>query len=446
MQSFIQDVFATPVNLLSALLALVGVIGGAVLIALNLKLFRLTIKNLSRNLLRTLLTGLAICVLVALVTLIWTVLLFLDKAMADKATDIKLIITERWQIPSQLPPTHAHYLDPENSKLLPELKGIITPGNYMSWSFYGGTTDPTKFSADNIVFFFCMDPRHIRSMMEDLQDLDAALVQKMVETKNGCLLGPERMAKLGKRVGERFKLTSMNYKGVDLDFEIVGELPAGRYGLSGIMNASYFNDELDKYARERRNPHPFDQKRLNLIWLRVPDSATFEKVGGIIEASEVFADRPVKVEKASSLIGNFFEPFRDLIFGFKYLVVPAILISMALVIANSISISVRERRTEIAVLKVLGFKPRQVLFLILGEAMLVGALAGVLTGGALWLFINTVIGGVPFPIAFFPRFLIPEIAFCWGFAIGLGTSFAGSITPAWNARSVKVSEVFSKVA
>ena len=56
----------------------------------------------------------------------------------------------------------------------------------------------------------------------------------------------------------------------------------------------------------------------------------------------------------------------------RWLLVPAILVTMALVIANAISISVRERRTEMAVLKVLGFHPTQILLLVLGEALLIG--------------------------------------------------------------------------
>ena len=47
---------------------------------------------------------------------------------------------------------------------------------------------------------------------------------------------------------------------------------------------------------------------------------------------------------------------------------------MSLVIANAISISVRERRTEMAVLKVLGFA-LQILRLVLGEALLLGVLS-----------------------------------------------------------------------
>ena len=50
--------------------------------------------------------------------------------------------------------------------------------------------------------------------------------------------------------------------------------------------------------------------------------------------------------------------------------------SLSLVIANAISISVRERRMELAVMKVLGFRPLQILVLVLGESLLLGVTAG----------------------------------------------------------------------
>jgi putative ABC transport system permease protein len=118
---------------------------------------------------------------------------------------------------------------------------------------------------------------------------------------------------------------------------------------------------------------------------------------------------------------------------------------MALVIANAISISVRERRTEMAVLKVLGFSPGQVMALVLGEALMIGILSGVLSAGLTIFLVNSG-GGVKFPIAFFPAFKIPLDAFWWGAAVGGGTALFGSLLPAWSARTVKVSEVFSKVS
>src|SRR5262249_55507672 len=134
------------------------------------------------------------------------------------------------------------------------------------------------------------------------------------------------------------------------------------------------------------------------------------------------------------------------IWGARYLLAPAILVTLSLVISNSINISVRERRKEMAVLKVLGFRPNHLLFLVLGEALLIGTCAGLLSTGATYYIINDVFGGIDLPIAFFQKFTIPAAAIWWGLAIGVGTALVGSVLPAWNARRVRVSDVFSKVA
>src|SRR4029077_8881755 len=250
----------------------------------NPKMVLLAVKNLRRNLLRTLLTSMAIMVLVMMVTLIWTVIFFLDQTMQEKSADFKLIVMERWKVPSQMPVTHADYLNPESPKCLPELKELgIGAKDFMTWSFYGGTTDPNKMSLENLVFFFAMNPGSIRTMMDDLEDYDPTLIQKLLDKREGCLLGQDKLRSLNKRVGERFKLTSINYKGIDLEFEIVGELPPGRYDKSGIMNDRYFSEALDKYAKDKGVRHPLDQMRLNLIWLRVRDQATYNKIGKVIE-------------------------------------------------------------------------------------------------------------------------------------------------------------------
>src|SRR5262249_16670265 len=153
---------------------------------------------------------------------------------------------------------------------------------------------------------------------------------------------------------------------------VVGELPGGRYDKMGIMNIDYLNREMDKYKAIKRQAHPLDQKRLNLIWLRVRDTATFEKVGSIVESAPQFGDRPVRCDMGSAAIGSFLEAFGDILRFFKWVLVPAILASMSLVVANAISITVRERRSEMAVLKVLGYRPNEILLLVFGESLLVG--------------------------------------------------------------------------
>ncbi len=446
-----EQVVNDSVNLTAAIIAIVVMTAGFIYVVWAPRMFLLGLKNLRRNFLRTMLTGVAIGVLAFMITMIWTIIYFIERATEERSKDLKIIVTYRWSVPSQMPITHGDYLNPASSKFLPSLvdergQKLYGPDDFMLWSFYGGSTDPAKITPDTLIFFFVMEPDQIPTMMDDLQDLDPKLIKALKDQPNGCLLGTDKLKSLNKQVGERFKLTSINYKDIDLDFVVVGQLPDGRYNASAIMRIDYFNNAFDVYARKTGRQHALAQKRLNLIWIRVGDRDKFDKIGGIIEDAPEFNDFPVKVETASSLVGTFLEAYRDIFMFTKFLVVPVILVIMALIMAVAISITVRERRAEMAVMKVLGYRPNQIMFLILGEAMFVGILSGFLAAGITYAFFNLRWGGIPFRIGFFPVFRIPEAAMLWGVAIGSVTAFLGSAIPAWVARTVKVSEVFSKVA
>jgi putative ABC transport system permease protein len=461
-------------------LLLVAVLSGRTL----LFYFRFVFKSLSRNLLRSILTGMATSVFVLLVTMIWSVFSLLDKATEAKSKDLKAIMTERWQVPSQMPFGYATTLE-EGAPAEPADYHVNTDFDAMTWQFYGGTLDPEKRTRENILFFFCMEPRKLMKMMDgidewsDLERRTLEVACKLMTTgetvneeearlvdpnldylrgqdvngklmfsgdKRRVILGRERLAAINKRVGERFKVTSLNFINIDLESEILAVFPDGRYNQSALMNRDYLNSALDDYERKHGAKHPMSEKSLNLVWVRVPDMVAFQRVADQVENHGRYTTPAVKCETASSGVASFLDAYRDLLWGARWLLVPAILSAMGLVIACAISISVRERRTEMAVLKVLGFSPNQIMSLVLGEAMLLGGLCGLLSAAGTWWLVNKQYGGVKFPIAFFPSFMIPDAAWLWGLSLGAGTALVGSIVPAWSARSVKVSDVFSKIA
>jgi len=418
-----------------------------------MKFFLLIAKNIRRNLLRTTLTVLGTMMLVLVVTLVWSVLDFLDKATAEKSRNLKLIVTERWQIPSRMPFAYANSLTTGAYDPIQGGHKVEEPDS-MTWQFYGGTLDPKNRTIENNLFAIGMDPAKLTTMMDDLDSLPPAanqefqkVVDKMVGNKQGIVLGRKRLETINKRVGDRITISSINFRGIDLEFKIVGVFPPGRYDLSAAFNRQYLNDALDQYPQKNnKQPHPMAKGSLNLVWLRVPDANTSAQVAEQIESSSSFKDPAVKCETASSGVSTFIEPYRDIIWGLRWFLAPASAIVLALVISNAISISVRERRMELAVLKVLGFRPNQILFLVLGEALLIGGGAGLLSSTLTWGIINYGFGGLTFPIAFFSTFMIPSQAIVWGLVTGSVASLAGSIVPAWSARTVRVSEVFAKVA
>lgn len=455
----------------------VGLASGMVFLAVLAYLFasewwfyaRLITKSVARNVLRTVLTSLAIMVLVLVVTLVWSVLHLLDRVTSDKSSNFKAIVSERWQIPSQMPYSYVSTLERGGARTA----GDVVPMDSMNWTFYGGTIDPTKRTRENIVFFFGMDPAKMitierepdgkpkrrkdgrlvfSSMMDDIDQatdeellaLDVAC-REMEKDRRKVVIGRDKLADLNKQVGDRITVTSFNYPGIDLEVEVIGTFPRGRYDASSLVNVQYILDGLDAWKQKNGKPHIMAEKCLNLVWLRVPDTEAFRAVAEQIEDSPSLKSPAVKVETASSGIASFLDSYRLVLWGVRWLLVPSILITLALVIANAISISVRERRTEMAVLKVLGFTPNQIMTLVLGEALLVGVVSGTMSAAITYVAINAR-GGLKFPIAFFPAFQVPEEALWWGLAIGAITALAGSLLPAWSARSVKAAEVFSKTA
>ena len=414
-----------------------------------MKFFLLILQNIGRNLVRSLLTAIGTIMLVLVVTLVWSVLDFLQEATSEKTANFKAIVTERWRIPSQMPFTYAAALEQGAAREPTDVR----PDDSMTWTFVGGSLDPKQRTRENSMFMMALEPKKLLTMMDDLDTLQGPakvafekVVKKLEENRQGLIVGRDVLQRIKKKVGERITITSFNYKDIEFEFEIVGLYPDGRYDQSAAMNRDYFLLAMDQYKTKNKKAHPAAEKCLNLVWLKVPNKEAFDKVSQQILTSPAFTLPTVKVETASSGVASFLEAYRDLFWGMRYLLAPAALLTMSLVIANAISISVRERQKEFAVLKVLGFTPRHILIMVLGEALLIGCLAGIASAGGTYLIINKAMGGFKFPIAFFPSFMIPKGALWWGPTIGGGTALLGSVIPAWNACKVKVSEVFSRVS
>src|SRR5215470_13137218 len=98
MATFFEDLLTSPINMIAAVISVIVIVLGIAYAVTSPKMLLLAVKNLRRNLVRTTLTGLAIMVLVIMITLIWTVIYFLDKSMTEKTANFKLIIMERWKV------------------------------------------------------------------------------------------------------------------------------------------------------------------------------------------------------------------------------------------------------------------------------------------------------------------------------------------------------------
>jgi putative ABC transport system permease protein len=420
------------------------------------KVFGLVFRSLRRNLLRTALTYIALFVLTGKLTFIYSIVDFLGKITQDKEDNVQVIMTERFGAPSMMPRSYVNQLKGAIEQLPKESQPKSLKDDLMVWSFVGGTMDKDKRTKENTIFMLALEPNCILTMLDyqglsktDLSEeayaeLETA-VKAMQEDKRNVIVGKQRLEVIGKQVGDTIKVYSLGYKDIVFDVKIVGSFPEeSRWGQSACMRLDYFNDTLDA------SPANASIRPVNLVWVRMPNKAAYEQLAQVVNDPKNFSAPQTKMETASAAIGSFLEPLKDILWGVKYIIMPAIAVIMCLVIGITITISVRERRTEMAVMKVLGFLPWQIMLIIVAEAVLIGLLGGMLSTWLVYFspraieFVKTTLG-FKIQIAFFTSFKAPIAVVIAGPILGILVGLIGSVIPAWTSRKVKVSEVFAQV-
>ena len=127
----------------------------------------------------------------------------------------------------------------------------------------------------------------------------------------------------------------------------------------------------------------------------------------------------------------------------------AVTFTILVVTANTMSMAVRERRTEIAVLKTLGFTSARVMMLIVAEALLLAALGGGfgLAFSKFMMWGLTHIPGIREALAGFGLTALdlkPSVALR-GLSVALVLGIAAGFAPAWGAYRAKITEMLRTV-
>lgn len=268
-----------------------------------------------------------------------------------------------------------------------------------------------------------------------------------LEDRQGCVIGRGLADRFGWKVGDRFFLESFisPYRKADGPFEFVVE---------GI-----FDTDLARYPGTDTRLMLFHFQYLyeavkgnspNLgagtYTVEVEDPSQAAAVGKAIDAAFANSDAETYTETEQAFRAGFVSMAGNLALLLNLIGV-AVTFTILLVTANTMSMAVRERRTEIGVLKTLGFGNGLVMRLILAESALIG-----LMGGALGILLGrAMIRALPYlpmigdAVRGFPKLgLSPVIAsLAFGLAVTLG--LAAGFVPALLASRARVTEMLRAV-
>jgi putative ABC transport system permease protein len=387
-----------------------------------IKFFRLVLRNLTRNRVRTALTGLAVVVLAMVYAVASSTTELVNRLVKANSSQNRLLVLDRWLTPSRFP-----------SRYVAKVAEIPAIEDWTVWHYYFGFFDESK-RADRFGIGIATRMGNLRAMHPGLEGLDPALIEAMQREKTGALVGPQIAENMNWRVGQRFTLIGSSHSGTDLEFKMVGLLPPGQWA-----NNFFFRDD---YYRQGTG----DEETVSIMWLSVRDAKVGERVAAEVERMFANSAAEVKVETEAASVARLAGKAESLMTVVNGVVV-ILLVDILIILANSISITTRERRSEMAVLKVLGFQPTFVMVLVVAEAALVGAVGGAVGAGlACAVSAANEAGMLPMAISFLSQFPVPAEFILRGMALGALAGVLGSMVPAWNARKVRVSDVFAKIA
>jgi len=317
-------------------------------------LFKLLLKNAFRHKLRTMLTMVGLIVAISAFGLLRTVV---DAwyAGADGTSNTRLITRSAIAVGSPLP---LYYAD-----RIKKIEGV-TGVTWVNW-FGGIYIDRRNFFARFAVdgnSYFAMYPEYILSEEEK---------SAFMADRQGAIVGRKLAQRFGWKVGDTIPLSGTVYPG-NWNFNIRGIYHGTDARTDESLMMMHYG-LLAESVRKRLGNAMASQVGIYMVNIKDPGraSAISQEIDALFRNS--VAETRTETEKAFQLgIVSMSEAILMAVRAVSFVV---ILIIMA-VMANTMTMTARERLAEYATLKALGFSPAFVVKLLFGESLMIAAIGG----------------------------------------------------------------------
>jgi putative ABC transport system permease protein len=249
--------------------------------------------------------------------------------------------------------------------------------------------------------------------------------------RKGCLIGRQLATQFGFKVGDVIPLKGTIYPGT-WDFVVRG-IMEGRDESTITRQLIFHYDYLNEAIR-KTTKRQVDQVGVFVVGIQNPDEAAAisRKIDDVFKNS--LAETLTETEQAFQL--GFVAMSNQIIAAIRVVSYVVILIIMA-VMANAMAMSARERTTEYATLKALGFGPAFLSVLVFGESLAIcaiGGCIGMLVTPPAADFFKQATGGV------FPVFKVSHETMLLQAACAFIVALAAAIVPAVQASRVRIVE------
>ncbi len=380
------------------------------------------LRNLTRNRLRMALTCVAVGLPITIYVLSTAVIDGIDGFMNSSAQQLRLVVANSASVIYPLPSGYRariEALDPTGKKIL----------SVCGMRWIGGQVEN--------------DPRPLTTLAADVdtfvktfpdQQLTTEEAAQWRSNRQSILIGPATAANFGLKPGDRVNIRSSLPPYLLLEFRVVAT--AARPGRDPVTNYC----RLD-YLEESIKATPSAAEWNSIDWVsffyvRCGSKGDLDHFRTTIDAHFAAFPDPTKTEDEKAFLNEFITQFFDMPRNLSRL--SAITIIVAVIAAtNTMNMNLRDRRSEIAILRSIGFSPAAIFGLIQMESLSLCMLGGLI--GAAVPFIGfgyTPLGDVSVPLI--QHLTIPLSTCIKAQTMALIVGVLAAAWPAWNASRATV--------
>ncbi len=312
-------------------------------------------RNLMRNRRRTFLTVASVAVSVCLLAIFCATYRFIDGPPNLDRTYLVLVVMSRTSVTTPLPVGYGARI-----ARVPGVRAVSP-----IWWF-----DARYGNEDNVVPALACDAEKIFLIASDWRLPDDQRRMFLGE-KVALLAGRQVAQKYGWKIGDHIHLSSPNYLSVPLDLVLRGIYTSSDESVMAF-HWSYLNEALGR------------PDKAGYFYVLAQSAEDVPRLMNDIDALFRNSARETRTQTVKQVVLNFLSWLGN-VKRILLLVSGAVVFAVLLVVANTMAMSIRERTTEIAVLRALGFRTDQLLRLLTAEAVAIslsGAVIGCLLAAA----------------------------------------------------------------
>ena len=376
-------------------------------------MLRLALRNLLRNKRRTILTASSVAVSLFLLSSLAMVYTALGKPFEGEERSPRMMVRRLTGLTFMMPASYRQKIQAVPGVL------AVTPMNWFGGYWKEPENSFGNFAVDANVVFDVLDMARIPP------DQLAAFKSERV----AAVAGRQLIEKFHWKIGDRITLLGSPY-GISPELVLRGVFTGGP------DDQFYFH-----YDNLNEAMHEFNQ--VNLFWIRVERPEIAARVGQAIDRTFRDTDSETKTEAEGAFLLSFISMLGN-VRGIILMVGAAVAFAVLLIVANSVAMSIRERVTEAALMRSLGFTSRHVLALFVGESLaltVVGATLGV--GGATLLYDAMALRNIGSMVFADMRMRPETILLCMVLAVAL--AILSAAWPAYRAAKGNIAEALRSV-